>query len=153
MLRTVGHTLWCGTSRLRQSACRRVAAASSRTSVGTPHQEVFRILAPTAILGYGFPKTSFDAALAAQPIDLIAVDAGSIDPGPYYLAARSSFTALQHVVRDLRVMIQGFMDQRSRGLPCKLVVGSAGGCGTNNQLDIMAEEVTGRLVQSGPQRS
>jgi len=38
-----------------------------------------RILSPTAILGYGFPESSFRAGLAREP-HLIAVDAGSTDP-------------------------------------------------------------------------
>ena len=41
-----------------------------------------RILSPTAILGYGFPETSFAAGLALNP-DVIAVDAGSTSiPAP-----------------------------------------------------------------------
>lgn len=111
---------------------------------------MFRILAPTAILGYGFPRASFDAALKAYPMDLIAVDAGSIDPGPYYLATRTSFTGLSQVVRDLRIMVEGFVAQRyEQGLPCKLVVGSAGGCGTDNQVSILAEEVLRMLREIG----
>lgn len=38
----------------------------------------FKILSPTAILGYGFPEESFRKAMAESP-DLIAVDAGSSD--------------------------------------------------------------------------
>ena len=45
-----------------------------------------RILSPTAILGYGFPETSFASGLALNP-DVIAVDAGSTDPAaPIILA-------------------------------------------------------------------
>lgn len=44
----------------------------------------FKILSPTAILGYGFPEESFRKAMEESP-DLIAVDAGSSDPGPHYL--------------------------------------------------------------------
>ena len=46
-----------------------------------PAVDEVRILSPTAILGYGFPESSFQAGLARQP-HLIAVDAGSTDPGP-----------------------------------------------------------------------
>ena len=46
--------------------------------------EEFRILSTTAILGYGFPEKSFEEGLKRNP-HLIAVDAGSTDPGPYYL--------------------------------------------------------------------
>ncbi|STV77694.1 3-methylaspartate ammonia-lyase glutamate mutase [Klebsiella michiganensis] len=50
----------------------------------------FKILSPTAILGYGFPEESFRKAMEASP-DLIAVDAGSSDPGPHYLGAGKPF--------------------------------------------------------------
>ena len=53
--------------------------------------EEYRILAPTAILGYGFPLSSFEEGMKRKP-HLIAVDAGSTDPGPYYLGAGVSFT-------------------------------------------------------------
>lgn len=51
----------------------------------------FKVLSPTAILGYGFPEESFRKAMAESP-DLIAVDAGSSDPGPHYLGAGKPFT-------------------------------------------------------------
>lgn len=41
----------------------------------------FKVLSPTAILGYGFPEESFRKAMAESP-DLIAVDAGSSDRPP-----------------------------------------------------------------------
>ena len=43
-----------------------------------------RVLSPTAILGYGFTIESFIAGMDRKP-HVIAVDAGSTDPGPYYL--------------------------------------------------------------------
>ena len=46
----------------------------------------FKVLSPTAILGYGFPEASFLRGIEQKP-DLIAVDAGSTDPGPFYLGA------------------------------------------------------------------
>ncbi|CAE7330182.1 Fam98a [Symbiodinium natans] len=109
----------------------------------------FRILAPTAILGYGFPEASFDAAVRDHAFNLIAVDAGSIDPGPYYLATRTSFTALNHVLRDLRLMLKGVIQQAAMGQPCKLIVGSAGGCGTDNQVELLAREVRAIMSELG----
>jgi hypothetical protein len=82
-----------------------------------------RVLAPTAILGYGFPESSFAAGLAFDP-DVIAVDAGSSDPGPYYLGAGRSFTDRELVKRDLTLMLTA---ARARRIP--LVIGSAGGAG------------------------
>ena len=81
------------------------------------------VLSPTAILGYGFPVESFQRGLARRP-DVIAVDAGSTDPGPFYLGAGKSFTSRRAVKRDLDLMLQG---ARRLGVP--LLVGSAGGAG------------------------
>jgi hypothetical protein len=88
-----------------------------------------RVLSPTAILGYGFPAASFAAGLTMNP-DVIAVDAGSSDPGPYYLGAGVSFTDRTAVKRDLRMML---MAGRERGIP--VLVGSAGGAGARPHLD------------------
>ena len=88
----------------------------------------FRILSATAILGYGFPIASFEAGLARNP-DLIAADAGSTDPGPYYLGAGISFTDRQAVKRDLNLMIQAGL---KRKIP--VVVGTAGGSGAEPHL-------------------
>jgi len=82
-----------------------------------------RVLSPTAILGYGFPPASFERGMARRP-DVIAVDAGSTDPGPHYLGAGKSFTGRKAVKRDLDLMLAG---ARERGIP--LLVGSAGGAG------------------------
>ena len=45
-----------------------------------------RIISPTGGLGYGFPEESLEEGLKRRP-HLIGVDAGSTDPGPYYLGA------------------------------------------------------------------
>ena len=81
------------------------------------------IYAPLGLLGYGYPEASLRAALEAEP-DLIAVDAGSTDPGPYYLGAGVSFTSRVMVKRDLGLLLRAAVE---RGIP--LVVGSAGGAG------------------------
>ena len=67
-------------------------------------KEEFRILSTTAILGYGFPLESFEEGMKRKP-DLIAVDAGSTDPGPFYLGEGVSFTDRGAVKRDLEIMI------------------------------------------------
>jgi len=98
-------------------------------------REEFRILAPTAILGYGFPVASFEEGMKREP-HLIAVDAGSTDPGPYYLGAGVSFTDRDAVKRDLEIMIcAGF----ARKIP--IVIGSAGGCGGDSHLEWCREIV------------
>lgn len=88
----------------------------------------FRVLSTTAILGYGFPVTSFEEGMARNP-HLIAVDAGSTDPGPYYLGAGISFTDRGAVKRDLELMLVAGI---TRDIP--VVIGSAGGSGGDRHL-------------------
>src|SRR5690606_18990500 len=73
--------------------------------------------------GYGFPLSSFEEGMKRKP-HLIAVDAGSTDPGPYYLGAGVSFTQRQAVKRDLAVILKAAV---STGIPA--IIGSAGGSG------------------------
>jgi len=91
--------------------------------------EEFRILATTAILGYGFPISSFEEGIKRNP-HLIAVDAGSTDPGPYYLGAGVSFTDRGAVKRDLEIMIKAGIEH---GIP--VCIGTAGGSGGQPHLD------------------
>ncbi len=88
-----------------------------------------KVLSPTAILGYGFPLESFEAGLALKP-DVIAVDAGSTDPGPFYLGAGIPFTDRDAVKRDLAIITKGALD-------CKipLIIGTAGGSGGTSHLN------------------
>jgi hypothetical protein len=89
----------------------------------------FRILSPTAILGYGFPETSFRRGLERQP-HAIAVDGGSSDPGPYYLGAGKPFVSRAAVRRDLALMVAA---ARAHDIP--LIIGTAGGSGARAHLD------------------
>ena len=99
--------------------------------------EEFRILSPTAILGYGFPEESFQRGIERRP-HLIACDAGSTDPGPYYLGSGKSFTNRALVKRDLRHMLVAGL---RLGIP--VMVGTAGGSGAAPHLawcrEIIAE--------------
>lgn len=90
--------------------------------------EEMRILSATAILGYGFPESSFKEALALNP-HLIAADAGSTDPGPYYLGSGKSFTDRNAVKRDLEYMIPAALE---RNIP--VIIGTAGGSGADSHL-------------------
>jgi hypothetical protein len=83
----------------------------------------FRVLSPTAILGYGFPEESFRRGMAQKP-HLVAADAGSTDPGPYYLGSGKSFTDRAFVKRDL-----AFMLREGLAAGAVVVVGTAGGSG------------------------
>lgn len=97
--------------------------------------EELRILSPTAILGYGFPMESFTEGMKRKP-HVIAVDAGSTDPGPYYLGAGKSFTDRNSVKRDLEIMIPAGLEA---GIP--VIVGTAGGCGGRPHVDFVLDIV------------
>ena len=91
------------------------------------------MLSPTAILGYGFPPESFLRGLERKP-DLIAVDAGSTDPGPYYLGSGKSFVDRASVKRDLDLILRAACE---RGIP--FVMGTAGGSGARPHVDWTVE--------------
>ena len=89
----------------------------------------FPVLSPTAILGYGFPLSSFMKGMEMNP-NLIAVDAGSTAPGPYYLGSGKPFTNRTGVKRDLRYILK---EGIPRGIP--VVIGTAGGSGAKSHVD------------------
>ena len=100
----------------------------------------FKVLSPTAILGYGFPEESFKRGLEKRP-DLIAVDAGSTDPGPYYLGAGKSFTSAPTVKRDLEYMLAGALEL---DVPC--IIGTAGGAGAREHVE-WAESIIAEIAR------
>ncbi len=102
-----------------------------------------KILSTTAILGYGFPMASFEAGMAHHP-DCIAVDAGSTDPGPYYLGAGVSFTDRFAVKRDLGIMIAAGIEHH---IP--VLVGSAGGSGAKPHLDWALDIIREIAIEQG----
>lgn len=89
------------------------------------------------MLGYGYPEQSLEAGLAAAPA-FIGVDAGSTDPGPYYLGSGKGFVHPEQVKRDLELAL---VAARQHGIP--LIIGSAGGSGAEPHvtafLEIMRE--------------
>lgn len=66
--------------------------------------------------------------------DLIAVDAGSTDPGPFYLGEGVSFTDRGAVKRDLEIMICAGVKEN---IP--VVIGTAGGSGAKPHLEWCAD--------------
>ncbi|HXF65266.1 MAG TPA: acyclic terpene utilization AtuA family protein [Burkholderiales bacterium] len=91
-----------------------------------------RILSATGILGSGFREDSLRRAMALGP-DFIGADAGSTDPGPYYLGSGESQFSDSACKRDLRLML---LAGRTAGIP--VIVGSAGTGGTDVQLARLA---------------
>lgn len=83
-----------------------------------------RVITPTLCLGYGFSADEFHQAVKQYDPHVIAVDAGSTDPGPYYLGAGESFTNRLEVKAELEILIGAAL---RRNIP--LIVGTSGGCG------------------------
>ncbi|MEE1939787.1 acyclic terpene utilization AtuA family protein [Streptomyces sp. TRM 70361] len=102
-----------------------------------------RVLAPTGMLGAGFPEATVERGLALGA-DVISVDAGSTDSGPYYLGSAQPKTTRAAVARDLRVLLRAAADA---GIP--LIVGSCGTSGTDAGVDWIAGITAGILADEG----
>jgi hypothetical protein len=88
-----------------------------------------RVLVPAGVLGWGVRADEIEAGLAQAP-HAIALDAGSTDSGPAYLATGRSKYGRQSVKRDLSLL----MDARRRaGIP--LLIGSCGTSGCDMAVD------------------
>ncbi|MEB2836532.1 MAG: DUF1446 domain-containing protein [Desulfurococcales archaeon] len=104
-----------------------------------------RVLSPTAILGYGFPMESLKRGLGWEP-DVIGVDAGSTDPGPYYLGEGIPFVEDSNVERDLYYLLRASLEH---GIP--LVISSAGGSGARPHVERFLR-ILGRVAEKMPRR-
>lgn len=102
-----------------------------------------KILTPTGMLGAGFDPEALTRGMTLKP-DAIAIDAGSTDPGPYYLGSGFPQFSDPIIKRDLSLIVRA---ARSAGIP--LVIGSAGGAGTNSQVDRVAEMVREIAAEDG----
>ncbi len=88
-----------------------------------------RMMATTGILGYGFTEEAFRRG-AEMELDLIASDAGSMDPGPHYLGAGTAFVSRAAAKRDLSLMMEAGAE---KGIP--VFIGTAGGGGGDPHVD------------------
>ncbi|MFG1922801.1 acyclic terpene utilization AtuA family protein [Cryptosporangium sp. NPDC048952] len=101
-----------------------------------------RMLTPTGMLGAGWDEATIERGLELG-VDVITVDGGSTDSGPYYLGSASAKTTAKAVARDLRSLLRA---AARAGVP--LIIGSCGTSGTDAGVDwvagiaaeIMAEE-------------
>lgn len=93
------------------------------------------VLTPTGTLGYGFGTEALDRGMRLKP-DVIAVDAGSTDPGPHYLGSGEPLVSRFSMKRELSDLIRA-----SRKAKIPLVVGSAGGSGCRRHVDWTVEIV------------
>ena len=88
-----------------------------------------KIIALTGLLGYGYSEIGLHNAFLQEP-DIIGVDAGSIDPGPFYLGSGESFTSQDAVKRDLELVLPKAVKEK---IP--FIVGTAGGSGSKKHVE------------------
>ena len=83
-----------------------------------------KIVALNGLLGYGYSEEALRIAFS-EKVDYLGVDAGSTDPGPYYLGSGKSFTDRGAVKRDLALALPLALRQKS-----PFIIGTAGGAGS-----------------------
>jgi len=101
------------------------------------------ILVPTGMLGGGFGPGTITRGISLGA-DVIAVDGGSTDSGPYYLGAGVAKTAEHAVRHDLRLLLAAASSAR---IP--LIVGSCGTGGTDSGVNWIAGIVNAICVEDG----
>lgn len=94
-----------------------------------PLTDPIRVLVPVGMLGAGFPDDTITRGIA-MGADVIAVDGGSTDSGPYYLGAAQPKTARAAVLRDMRAML---IAAAQADIP--VIVGSCGTSGTDDGVE------------------
>ncbi len=83
-----------------------------------------KIVALCGLLGYGYDENSLKIAFE-EKVDYLGVDAGSTDPGPYYLGSGKSFTDKNAVKRDLSLALPLAIKNKT-----PFIIGTAGGAGS-----------------------
>ena len=96
------------------------------------------IISPTSCMGLvGIDEGGYHEALKYDP-DSIAADAGSLDPGPYYLGSGMPHVPKYKMKEDCRIIMEGIIAKKT-----PVVMGTAGGSGGKDHiqwhLDIINE--------------
>ena len=105
---------------------------------------ITRTLVPSGALGIGFDAQALIRGLDRKP-DIICIDGGSTDSGPFYLGTGTSKYSRAATKAQWRQLMKARADA---GVP--LVVGSCGTCGTDDTVRWMLEitaEVAAELGQ------
>jgi len=98
-----------------------------------------RVLVPSGVLGLGFDADALSAGVATNP-DIIAIDGGSTDSGPFYLGTGTSKYSRAACKTEWRQLL---LARQRANVP--LVITSCGTCGTDSMVDWMLE-ITKELV-------
>ena len=101
------------------------------------------VLVPSGMLGAGFSPETITRGISLGA-DVITVDGGSTDSGPYYLGAGEAKTTERAVRHDLRLLLAA---ASSAGIP--LIVGSCGTSGTDSGVNWVASIVDSICADDG----
>ncbi len=92
-----------------------------------------KILVPSGVLGLGFSEDALKEGLKRKP-DIIAIDGGSTDSGPFYLGSGTSKYSYEICEAEWQILMQA---RNQNNIP--LIIGSCGTCGVNAGVDMMFE--------------
>lgn len=92
-----------------------------------------KIVALCGLLGYGYSEEALNIAFSER-VDFLGVDAGSTDPGPYYLGSGRSFTDRSAVKRDVKIALPLALRNKT-----PFIIGTAGGAGSRVHVDWLKE--------------
>ena len=104
-----------------------------------------RVLVPSGVLGLGFDRAALAAGVARRP-DIIAIDGGSTDSGPFSLGAGQSKYARAATKSEWAEIMAA---RRAAGVP--LVIGTAGTCGADATVDWMFD-ITAEIAAATGER-
>jgi len=102
-----------------------------------------RVLVPSGVLGLGFDGPALMRGAQMKP-DIIAIDGGSTDSGPFYLGTGTSKYSRAASKSEWRQILQA---RALAGVP--LVIGSCGTCGTDSAVDWMYKITTELAAELG----
>lgn len=92
-------------------------------------ENILKIISLCGMLGYGYSEEGLNIAFS-EKVDYVGVDAGSTDPGPYYLGSGKSFTDRGAVKRDLALALPKALSHKA-----PFIIGTAGGAGSDKHVE------------------
>ena len=99
-----------------------------------------KVLVPSGVLGLGFDLEALNNGVKNSP-DIISIDGGSTDSGPYSLGSGTSKYSRAAIKAEWKSLM---IAREKANVP--LIIGSCGTCGTNGMVDWM-ENITIELAE------
>ena len=109
------------------------------------YKKSIKILVPAGALGIPFDDEALTNGIKQKP-DLIAIDGGSTDSGPYYLGTGTSKYSRNATKTDWNKLMK---IRNEAKIP--LLIGTAGTCGTSSTVDWMLE-ITKEIAQENNEK-